>query len=231
MRLVSEGYSSISGYKGTKETLVSQGVVDSWLQTIQTLAEEDSGEDILLLFHFQKRLFLDFLDYIESISYSNSVIEVFKGFLRNNQKVLKTSVLAQTFDLLEQLASRRNKYSGIFYKLLVFQLIEHHETQEVKELLITNFTQVISRFQSIPLNVLLDPLGKQYQISATTNYINTYDLLFYRTVINHKKLALANAQKIVDTFLSLSQANTLYQTFSFSLVKTLVGRFAGETEF
>lgn len=186
-------------------------------------------EDQLVLLHFQKRVFLDFLDYIESITQSNTVIEVFKGILRNNHKVIKTTVLVQMFDLLEQLASRRNKYSGIFYKLLVFQVIQHHEEQEVKELLMTNFTQVISRFQSIPLNILLDPLGKQYEVSSHS--INTYDLVFYTTVINHKKLATLNAQKIFQTFLSLSHGNTIYQTFTRDLVKTLVTRFIMESTF
>ena len=49
----------------------------------------------------------------------------------------------------------------LLYKTLIFSLIEHHQSEFVRQFVVSNMALTIRRHQELPIGVLLDPLLRQ----------------------------------------------------------------------
>jgi hypothetical protein len=64
------------------------------------------------------------------------------------------------FRLLHSFASERNSYAPTIYKTLTFLLIEFYWEIDVRELMLKHFISLYDKFESIPINILCEPLLK-----------------------------------------------------------------------
>ena len=66
--------------------------------------------------------------------------------------------------LLDEFASKRNPYASVVYKKLTFLFIENHNELEVREFMLRNFGSIMQKYQSIPVDIFLEPFVKQIKI-------------------------------------------------------------------
>ena len=50
----------------------------------------------------------------------------------------------------------------MIYKTLTFCLIENYDNEDLKQLILKNFTYLIRKFETIPVAILLEPWLKQF---------------------------------------------------------------------
>jgi hypothetical protein len=73
-------------------------------------------------------------------------------------------------------------------------MVENHQNQEVREFIFHNFCQLFTEMPSIPVNILIDPLIKQIQLSGNITYLfNTFDFHLMMVVARHPKMNIKSA--------------------------------------
>lgn len=87
-----------------------------------------------------------------------------KRGIREPSEIMRYTLLELLFNLLDEFASKRNPYASIVYKKLTFLFIENHEELNVREFMLRNFAHIISKYQTIPIEVFLEPFVKQVKI-------------------------------------------------------------------
>lgn len=70
------------------------------------------------------------------------IISTLKQAIRSGNNLVNTVALSQLFDLLNLYANIKNPNAAIIYKILVFFLIEKHDNQRVREIMLINFTEI-----------------------------------------------------------------------------------------
>ena len=107
--------------------------------------------------------------------------------------------LGQSFRLLDEFAAERNQYAPVFYKLLVFSLIENHRDITTREYMMKNMTFIIERHPSIPIGILVEPLIKQLHEGLNVTYLpNVFDFEFFTSLARHGKLKVKEAILMLD---------------------------------
>ncbi len=77
-------------------------------------------------------------------------------------KLIKSS-FAYIHIYIIKLKIKKNKINiyKYIYRTLVVTLIENHENLQLREFILCNFSETFRVLETIPLNILLDPLIKQ----------------------------------------------------------------------
>ena len=73
-------------------------------------------------------------------------------------------MLELLLSLLDEFASKRNPYASVVYKKLTFLFIENHNELEVREFMLRNIGFIMQKYQSIPVDIFLEPFVKQIKI-------------------------------------------------------------------
>ena len=66
-----------------------------------------------------------------------------------------------------KLSETKNKSAPMIYKTLIFSLVENPNDPTIREIYLTNFKELFTKNQSIPISLLMDPLLKQVSQSMT----------------------------------------------------------------
>jgi len=103
------------------------------------------------------------------------------------------------FRLLDKFAEEKNVSAPALYKALIFSLIENPADFNLREHYLWNFQYLFENQQTIPLNLLLEPLIKQITISENvTFFYKVFDFDFFTVVAKHPKLTSSNAVSLAD---------------------------------
>jgi hypothetical protein len=73
------------------------------------------------------------------------------------------------------MATERNRYAAILYKKLTFSLIENFDDIETRDYMENNFMNLFTKFASVPIDILLEPLIKQCNVNDSAQ-LNICDL-------------------------------------------------------
>lgn len=107
--------------------------------------------------------------------------------------------LGQCYRLLDQFGEDRNQYAPVFYKLLIFSLIENHIDLMTREYMMKNMLDVIQNHNTIPLGTLVEPLVKQLHTALDTTYLpNVFDFEFFTALSRHSKLQVKHGILMLD---------------------------------
>ena len=96
----------------------------------------------------------------ETMSLSNTILDLIKRVSREYSDLLKLSCYQILFKLLDLFAQDRNPYAAVVYKKLTFSLMEEHQNLELRDFMLRNFMVIFEKYQSIPAEILLEPLIK-----------------------------------------------------------------------
>lgn len=139
---------------------------------------------------------------------------------------MRYTLLQLLFNLLDEFASKRNPYASIVYKKLTFLFIENHQDLNIREFMLRNFAHLMNKFQTIPVEIFLEPFVKQVKIRESKSYfLNIFDMQFMNVVVNHKKLKAEIGLELFDLLAKTKLNNYEFATLADRAMDTLLDRF------
>ncbi len=75
---------------------------------------------------------------------------------------MKMTCIALLFELLDQFQLQKNKFAPVSYKTLTFLLIDNHDDDDIWMFILSNFSSLFKKCQSIPIAIVLEPFLKQF---------------------------------------------------------------------
>ena len=104
-------------------------------------------------------IWYNFTEYVDNKDdMSNTILFVMKRAVRERTKSIRLSSIAYLFRLLDKLSETKNKSAPMIYKTLIFSLVENPNDPTIREIYLTNFKELFTNNQSIPISLLMDPL-------------------------------------------------------------------------
>jgi hypothetical protein len=219
--------------KLSAEELLSSGAIDYWVETCLKGAEADGVELRLYCIEFLTKLWRAYPLHIEeTLDKVNEIMGFIKRGIRESSEVMRYTLLELMFNLLDEFASKRNPYASIVYKKLTFLFIENHEELNVREFMLRNFAHIISKYQSIPIEVFLEPFVKQVKIRESKSYfLNIFDMEFILVLVNHRKLKPEIALELFDLLAKTKLNNYEFAPLADQAMQVLLDRFISEDIF
>lgn len=149
------------------ERAIESGLVDFWLDLCSREAENDfkvQNREKVLAISLLTEIWLLFTDYVDDKDeVTNTLIFVFKRTLSERTKTIRLLSIAYLFKVLEKLITMKKKAALTLYRALIFSLVETPYDPTIRELFMTNFGDLFSQNQKMPIEWLVEPLLKQVQ--------------------------------------------------------------------
>lgn len=149
------------------ERAIESGLVDFWLDLCSREAENDfkvQNREKVLAISLLTEIWLLFTDYVDDKEeVTNTLIFVFKRTLSERTKTIRLLSIAYLFKVLEKLITMKKKAALTLYRALIFSLVETPYDPTIRELFMTNFGDLFSQNQKMPIEWLVEPLLKQVQ--------------------------------------------------------------------
>ena len=143
-------------------------------------------------------LLINFSIYFEEDE-NFQVLNTFKKLLRDNNRLVQYTSLAQLFRIVSIFAKERNSFAPSLYKTLTFHLIEHHSDINLKEFIMNNFCNVFKTILSIPVGILIEPYIKQINVSlGISSIFNLIGINFLVILVKHPRLNIKDAILVLD---------------------------------
>lgn len=162
----------------------------------------------------------------EQESNANKIIASLKKLTRDQVKGTCISALTLLFRLLYHFAETKNVYAPVVYKTLTFCMFENYNNISLRNVITTNFRQILNSIDSIPIGVVIDPLVKQLNVNENTNYnINMPDLEFLDSLAKHPKLGLKNSIQLLDVFAKIYLNNIIFAPIAGKCLIQIFGNF------
>jgi hypothetical protein len=160
-----------------------------------------------------------------------SILRILKKAARDIRKTLTVISIELMFRLLERFALEKHASAPILYKTLTFLLVEFYWEIEVRELMLKHFVELYLNFDSIPINILCEPLLKQIEISQYhPSSFNVFDFEFFNSIATHKKLSIALAMLLLDSLSKIALSSVFYQQPAAQIITSIMIRFQDAPE-
>lgn len=101
---------------------------------------------------------------------ANNLISLLAKTTREKQSSLVLSTLTILFKLLLQFGQDKNPFAPIIYKTLTLSLIENHMNSCIREFMLNNFISIFELIENIPLNIIIEPLIRQIQVTDSQQF-------------------------------------------------------------
>ena len=143
-----------------------------------------------------------------------AILSVLKKGCRDPSRTVSVVAMHLMADLLVTLSDDRNAFAPRVYKAMTFFLIENCWDEEVRYEMYRIFTRVFSHIPAMPVQILCQPLLKQFQLNllkaessdrASVFQLSTHDLEFLVTVASHPKLTEGVSVQLIDISLTTSR--------------------------
>lgn len=168
----------------------------------------------------------------EELNIVNNIMTYVKKGIRDDSSVLRFSFLEELFALLHHFASQKNPFASVLYKKITFLFIENHEIVEFREYVLRSFKEVFRRFQSIPVEIFLEPFAKQLKISEGKTYIlNVFDMEFIKAASEHRKLKVRIAIELFDFLAKTFLHDNVFGRMSRGIMEYLLDRYLEDEPF
>jgi hypothetical protein len=98
--------------------------------------------------------------------------------------------------------------------------------------MLRNFAHIIHKYQSIPIEVFLEPFVKQVKIRESKSYfLNIFDMEFILVLVNHRRLRPDIALELFDLLAKTKLNNFEFAPLADRAMQTLLDRFLEEDIF
>ena len=96
----------------------------------------------------------------------------------------------------------------------------------MREFMLRNFGYIIGKYQSIPVDIFLEPFVKQIKIKENESYfLNVFDLEFITSAATHRKLSPEIALEFFDLMSKLKLNNYDFTRLADHAMEVLLDRF------
>ena len=229
---MSEFLPALCELKTGKQELLSEGVVDYWLDRgLKEWAEQKSSPDLRsAALTLMCELWIRFPNKVEAQDkQAAEILTALKRAARHSKSnLVQFGTIAKMFGLLDHFSQDRSAYAPILYKSLTFALVENYEKNLVREFILDNFARTFASEPEMPVGILLDPYLKQLQV-ADVSICNLADLNFFLVVCKHPRLNLKNAVQVLDVLAKYALAAEIYAR-CVGLMLEIVGKRYGAME-
>ncbi|EAR95077.2 hypothetical protein TTHERM_00640050 (macronuclear) [Tetrahymena thermophila SB210] len=230
-------FSSLTSTKMSKEELLNSKIIEYWVDNCLKMAENDPLKNqindresaLSLLVNIWKSYPL----YIEETpQLTEKILDLLKKGSRDKNFCLQIGSFAKLFELLDYLATDRNPLAALIYKKLTFSFIENHADIELRQFILLNFSRAFKKFNTIPTEILLEPLIRQIQVSQNSSYIlNICDIEFLRISSTHPKLKLKMCIQLIDLLSKVYLNDLVYSQSIFDPISQMIARFVEDEAF
>lgn len=220
--------------KQTAEELLSSGAIDYWVEAgLKGAESRESVELRLFCLELLTKIWRGYpLHFEETLDKVGEVMGLIKRGIREGSEVTRYSLLEVLFGLLDEFASKKNPYASVVYKKLTFLFIENHEELNLREFMLRNITHIIRKYQSIPVEIFLEPFVKQIKIKEHESYfLNVFDLEFIAEAVAHPKLRPEVALEFFDLLAKIKLNNHDFTQLADAAMQALLDRFLAKDIF
>jgi hypothetical protein len=214
----------------TKQEIISSGIINHWIELAIREADGTSlvAPNRMIALVFLSDLWLHFYEMMEdNDSLANSILALIKKSGRIDSFCIKLHVISLLFKLLEIMAEKKSHYAIIIYRTLTFMLVENYINSDIREIIQSNFKDMLSTVPSIPVGLLVDPIIKQF--SGAVNYYHPFDVDFLLAISKHPRLSLKSAIQLIDIVSKIYLLDTTYSKAAGVAFTYLAARYL-ETE-
>ena len=163
------------------------------------VAFNNEGSDKAMVVTLFSELWFELEEFIDpNHKIANRTLNALKSAVRDKNLSLQVLSIAYLFKLLEVAIMKKSQYAPTIYRTLAFILIENYQVEEIRELILDNFTTLIDN--KIPIEVLIEPLSRQIQI--VQDNFNVTDYKLYNKIIQS---AICNDKDTVQVMDVLSK--------------------------
>ncbi len=141
---------------------------------------------------------------------------------------LRMFAITQLFRLLETFARDRQPYAPMLYRSLSYILSENHSSAPVREFMMGNFRTFYREQTRTPVDILLDPYAMQMDFSWRE--VNTFDVEFFRCIVQSPKLGEKSALQILDWCAKAVTNSFLLSQGISKLMLPLLHRLQGQSD-
>eukprot|EP01050_Picozoa_sp_SAG11_P022494 SAG11_NODE_4268_length_1976_cov_1.692595_1_plen_598_part_01 len=153
-------------------------------------------------------------------------LSALKRACRDSATQLQILAHRTMFELLDVFLARRHMLAPLLYKTLIFSLIEHHQSEFVRQFVVSNMALTIRRHQELPIGVLLEPLLRQL---AMYGY-NNLDFDFVLVLARHSRIELPQVLQLCEFLQRLCLCDALHARLASVPFLVLLDRFHAETK-
>ena len=170
------------------ELLEQSGVLSYWIMMALKIAESNAEvplNDRIISLVFLTEIWIYKPNFVgkKLEGASDAILHILKKAARDIRRTLMIIAIELMFRLLESFASERHAFAPTIYKTLTFMLVEFYWEIDVRELMLKHFISLYESFESIPINILCEPLLKQIEISQYhATAFNVFDFEFFTSV-------------------------------------------------
>ena len=199
------------------ELLEQSGVLSYWIMMALKIAESNAEvplNDRIISLVFLTEIWIYKPNFVgkKLEGASDAILHILKKAARDIRRTLMIIAIELMFRLLESFASERHAFAPTIYKTLTFLLVEFYWEIDVRELMLKHFISLYESFESIPINILCEPLLKQIEISQYhATAFNVFDFEFFTSVSNHRKLTIQTALLLIDSLSKIALTSVFYQ--------------------
>ena len=134
--------------------------------------------------------------------------------------------------MLDEFANKKNPYASVVYKKLTFLFIENHEELNTREFMLRNFSHIMGKYPSIPVDIFMEPFVKQIKIKENESYfLNVFDLEFINSAVTHRKLSAEVALEFFDLLAKIKLNNYDFTKLADQAMGTLLERYLSKDIF
>jgi hypothetical protein len=153
------------------------GCVSSWLDLSLQEAENHSvSKQRTLGFNLIRDIVERFYARI-SESEINASLAVVNRNCRDGNRLIEVMSIAVLFQWLEFFAEQRSSYAGVVYRTLTFLMVEVFAVVDLREIILTNFSEIFRRNQQVPVSVIVEPYVKRVQVIEEPLQVFDYDFI------------------------------------------------------
>jgi hypothetical protein len=187
---------------GQSQYFCSNKIIDSWVEVIFNQLELDINSKSLNIkvFYIEllNEIWSDFPNYIENnLETPAKILSYIKKTIREGTLLIKIFLFGRLFSLLSILSNLKSQSAPAIYKAIAFSVIEYYNDELLREFILCNTIQIINEIQSIPIQIILEPLAKQTLIAKKLN-MSVFDFDFYLAVSKQPGLSIKDAILVID---------------------------------
>lgn len=112
--------------------------------------------------------------------------------------------MVQAFKVLDGLALKKAPSAGLVFKKLISVMIESQNN----EFILRQFSYIIKKYPSIPIDMLVEGLIKNQAV-------NVADCDIYEIISEHQNLKLSSAIQILELLVRIYTTNVIFQSSIF----------------
>ena len=165
---------------------------------------------------------IEFSDSIDEDQSQEILLNLKQDIRETDKKINQKVAIIELLRVFKVFAIRKEKLAPTLYKNLVFLFLEFYSDINIRELFITQFTNIFFFDQSIPVKIFLEPYLRQLKNSSNYSFI---ELQFILKISDHPKFDQSLLKEIYEFLCFINLSNLFYNKITRVKIAELIQRY------